>query len=60
MNKAGKRDHNIRFSAVDFAGELIVTYPELFHLALCNGIGHAKAFGCGQLFLYGGYEAICI
>jgi CRISPR system Cascade subunit CasE len=51
QNKAGKHDHNIRFSAVDFSGELLVTNPELFHLALCNGLGHAKAFGCGLLLV---------
>lgn len=51
QSKASKRDHNIRFSAVDFSGELLVTNPELFHLALCNGIGHAKAFGCGLLLV---------
>lgn len=51
QSKAGKRDHNIRFSAVDFSGELLVTNPELFHLALCNGLGHAKAFGCGLLLV---------
>lgn len=51
QSKAGKRDHNIRFSAVDFSGELLVTNPELFHQALCNGIGHAKAFGCGLLLV---------
>ncbi|MEQ1668037.1 MAG: type I-E CRISPR-associated protein Cas6/Cse3/CasE [Sulfuriferula sp.] len=49
--KAGKREHEIRFSAVDFSGELLVTDPELFHLALCNGLGHAKAFGCGLLLV---------
>ena len=51
QSKAGKRDHNIRFSAVDFAGELIVSNPELFQIALLNGIGHAKAFGCGLLLV---------
>ncbi|MFI4939730.1 MAG: type I-E CRISPR-associated protein Cas6/Cse3/CasE [Burkholderiales bacterium] len=51
QTKAGKRDHNIRFSAVDFSGELHVTSPELFQLALCNGLGHAKAFGCGLLLV---------
>lgn len=51
QSKAGKRDHNIRFSAVDFSGELLVTNPELFQLALCNGLGHAKAFGCGLLLV---------
>ena len=51
QRKASKRDHNIRFSAVDFSGELLVTNPELFQPALCNGIGHAKAFGCGLLLV---------
>lgn len=51
QNKAGKRDHDIRFSAVDFSGELLVTKPELFQKALFNGIGHAKAFGCGLLLV---------
>lgn len=51
QSKAGKRDHMIRFSAVDFSGELLVTNPELFQLALFNGLGHAKAFGCGLLLV---------
>ena len=51
QSKAGKRDHDIRFSAVDFSGELLVTNPELFQQALFNGIGHAKAFGCGLLLV---------
>ncbi len=51
QSNAGKRDHNIRFSTVDFSGELIVTNPDLFHLALLKGIGHAKAFGCGLLLV---------
>lgn len=51
QNKASKSDHDIRFSAVDFSGELLVTNPELFQQALFNGIGHAKAFGCGLLLV---------
>lgn len=51
QNKANKRDQNIHFSAVDFSGELLVTNPELFQQALFNGIGHAKAFGCGLLLV---------
>lgn len=51
QSKADKRDHNIRFSAVDFSGELLVTNPELLQQALFNGIGHAKAFGCGLLLV---------
>lgn len=49
QNNAGKRD--ICFSTVDFSGELLVTQPELLHQALCEGLGHAKAFGCGLLLV---------
>lgn len=49
QNRAGKRE--IRFSTVDFSGELLVTDPELFQQALFNGLGHAKAFGCGLLLV---------
>lgn len=51
QNKARKHDHNIRFSTVDLSGELLVTNPELFQLALFNGLGHAKAFGCGLMLV---------
>lgn len=51
QSKAGKRDHLVQFSAVDFSGELLVTNPELCQLALFNGLGHAKAFGCGLLLV---------
>jgi CRISPR system Cascade subunit CasE len=49
--KAVKRAHNIHFSTVDFSGELLVTNPAVFNLALYNGLGHAKAFGCGLLLV---------
>ncbi|GAB1720973.1 MAG: type I-E CRISPR-associated protein Cas6/Cse3/CasE [Nitrosospira sp.] len=48
---AVKRPHDIRFSTVDLSGELLVTNPPLFNLALYNGLGHAKAFGCGLLLV---------
>lgn len=51
QSKAVKRTHNIRFSTVDFSGELLVINPVLFNLALYNGLGHAKAFGCGLLLV---------
>lgn len=41
----------LRFSSVDFRGELIVTDADKFGLALRNGIGPAKAFGCGLLLV---------
>jgi CRISPR system Cascade subunit CasE len=49
QNRAGER--NIRFSTVDLSGELLVTEPKLFQHALFNGLGHAKAFGCGLLLV---------
>jgi len=49
QNKAGER--GIRFSTVNFSGELLVTDPALFQHALFNGLGHAKAFGCGLLLV---------
>jgi CRISPR system Cascade subunit CasE len=49
QNRTGIR--NIQFSTVDFSGELLVTDPELFQQVLFNGLGHAKAFGCGLLLV---------
>jgi CRISPR system Cascade subunit CasE len=45
------RHKDIRFSTVDFAGELIVTDTSAFRKTLLNGIGPAKAFGCGFLLV---------
>ncbi|CAB1368083.1 type I-E CRISPR-associated protein Cas6/Cse3/CasE [Denitratisoma oestradiolicum] len=39
------------FSRLDFSGRLTVTDPECFHKALLEGIGPAKAFGCGLLLV---------
>lgn len=41
----------IRYSSVDYEGLLEVTEPELLKRALQEGIGRAKAFGCGLLLL---------
>lgn len=46
----GKKE-TLRFSKVDFSGTLTVVDPEAFSGALFNGIGHAKAFGCGLLLV---------
>ena len=45
-----KPDQTLSFSTVDFSGQLTVTDPQAFQAALLNGVGSAKAFGCG-LFL---------
>lgn len=41
----------IQLSTLDFAGNLIVSDPIRFREALFNGIGPAKAFGCGLLMI---------
>ena len=41
----------ITIDAVRFDGHLIITDPEAFTEALTNGIGRAKAYGCGLLTL---------
>lgn len=49
QHRFGKKD--IQFSTVDFSGVLEVTDTELFQKRLVEGIGHAKAFGCGLLLV---------
>lgn len=49
QNKAGARE--IQFSTVDYSGELVVTDLECFQRTLLNGLGHAKAFGCGLMLV---------
>ena len=41
----------IRFSTLDLSGRLEVTNTEKFLSIACNGLGPAKAFGCGLLLL---------
>lgn len=48
----GRRQRQkITIAPVRFDGHLIVTDPEVFALAVVNGIGRAKAYGCGLLSL---------
>jgi CRISPR system Cascade subunit CasE len=47
----GKEAEELQFSTVDFSGTLTVTNPENFRQALFQGLGHAKAFGCGLLLI---------
>jgi len=46
-----KKGHKAGFSSVDFEGVLQVTDPILLVEALFNGIGPAKAFGCGLMLV---------
>ncbi len=49
--KSRKQKELIKFSSLDFSGRLIVTEPDKFRHALFNGIGPAKAFGCGLMLV---------
>ena len=49
--KAKQKGDKSGFSAVDFCGELEITDVQKFEHALFQGIGRAKAFGCGLLMI---------
>jgi CRISPR system Cascade subunit CasE len=44
-------DQNISFTSVDYEGVLSVTDPERLITTIENGVGKARAFGCGLLLL---------
>ena len=46
-----EKDGRLRFSTVDFSGELTVIDPTAFAVTLSDGVGHSKAFGCGLLLV---------
>lgn len=46
----GKGDA-LRYSSVDLSGHLRVADPNALRTALFEGVGHAKAFGCGLLLV---------
>ncbi len=46
-----QKDRELQFTTVDFVGELTVTDTASFQSALMDGIGSAKAFGCGLLLV---------
>lgn len=48
QHNSRRKEKHIRFSAVDFEGILEVTEPERFLRCLAEGIGRARAFGCGM------------
>jgi CRISPR system Cascade subunit CasE len=48
---AKQQKRPVRYSTVDFQGILMVTDSAKFKSALFNGIGKAKAFGCGLLLV---------
>jgi CRISPR system Cascade subunit CasE len=46
-----KGSRSLRYSTVDYSGILIVTDIEKFKSILTNGLGRAKAFGCGLMLI---------
>jgi CRISPR system Cascade subunit CasE len=46
----GKGD-SLRISTIDFSGRLCVQEPQALQSALFDGVGRAKAFGCGLLLV---------
>jgi CRISPR system Cascade subunit CasE len=50
-NQVGFRDNGqyVEVFRVTYTGLLRVTDQESFKLAVYNGIGHGKAFGCGLI-----------
>lgn len=49
QHRAERKD--IRFSTVDFTGELEITNATAFRKTLLEGMGHAKSFGCGLMLV---------
>lgn len=46
-----RQGDDIRFTSVEFAGKLVVRDAALFQRTLVQGLGHAKAFGCGLMLV---------
>jgi len=51
QSRLGGKGRGIRYSTLDFTGLLRVNQPDAFTNALYQGIGPAKAFGCGLLLV---------
>lgn len=51
QHRMRRKQTDIQVSTVDISGLLTVREPELFVAALHNGIGKAKAFGCGLMLV---------
>lgn len=44
-------EHELAYSTIDFRGDLVVRDPAVFLRLLADGIGSAKAFGCGLMLV---------
>jgi len=47
----GGKGAELRFSSVDYSGQLRVADAKALRAALLGGVGHGKAFGCGLLLV---------
>lgn len=47
----GKGEKPLKFSSLDYQGVLTVRDPEAFWHGLKQGLGRAKAFGCGLMLI---------
>lgn len=46
-----EKGRNASFSSIDLTGEITITDPNKFEKALFEGLGRAKAFGCGLMMI---------
>ena len=53
FRKSKENRVQVAFHAVTYEGILQVTNADLFRMALCEGIGREKAYGCGLLTVLG-------
>lgn len=51
ISRRGRSTPPIRFSSIDFEGELTVTDPEGLMEAIHRGFGASKGFGCGLMLI---------
>lgn len=51
LTRRSEKSPTIRFSSVDYKGQLRIVEAERFIDQLCKGFGHSKAFGCGLMLL---------
>lgn len=51
QHRLRRKGHNIEYSSLDYQGLAQVTDAERLRLALLEGVGHSKGFGCGLLLV---------
>jgi CRISPR system Cascade subunit CasE len=51
QHRMRRKEQELAFSSLDYQGLARVTDPERLAAALTNGVGRAKAFGCGLLLV---------